>query len=173
MAKTREQKQQIVENLKNQLSQVKGAVFADFTGLKVNELEDLRAKLKENDSRFTVTKRSLLKLAFMKAGLDFDIDSLNGSLSLATSSRDEVAPAKILVDFAKRHEALKINGGILEQKFIDIAKVQELAKLPNKNELLAKIVGSIQAPISGLVTVLQGNLRGLVRVLDAVRASKS
>jgi large subunit ribosomal protein L10 len=85
---------------------------------------------------------------------------------------DEVAPAKILVDFAKGKE-MKIYGGLLEGKFITAAKVKELAGLPSKLELIALTVRTIQAPISGFVNVLAGNLRGLVNVLKAVKESKS
>lgn len=173
MAKTRQQKEQEVQNLKNQLEGVKGAVFADYTGLNVSEIQDLRLKLKESNSQLTVIRRTLFKLALRAAGLDIDVNSMPGAVSIASSSQDEVMPAKIMAEFAKGHEALKIQGGILDYKFIDIAKVGELAKLPTKFELLARVTGSIQAPVSGFVNVLAGNLRGLVRALDVIRESKA
>jgi len=87
---------------------------------------------------------------------------------VAFGYQDEVAPAKILNDFAKNNEHLKILGGILENKFIDKMSVISLAKLPSKQELLGQLVGTIAAPMSGMLNVLQGNLRGLVRVLSII-----
>ncbi|MBU4332429.1 50S ribosomal protein L10 [Patescibacteria group bacterium] len=174
MAKTKQQKKEIVKDLEQTLEDVKGAVFADYSGLKVSEMEDLRSKLREANTRLLVIKRSLFDIALKNSKFsDVDIKAMEGPMSFAVSSEDEVTPAKIMADFAKQHEALKIQGGILEQKFIDTAKVGELAKLPNRDELLARLVGSIKAPISGFVNVMAGNLRGLVRVLDAIRESKA
>ena len=105
--------------------------------------------------------------------MDFNPDSMDGSYAMACGLEDEVAPAKMLADFAKKHEALKILGGILEGKTVDKTAIGFLAKLPSKPELLAKLVGSLQSPISNMVNVLAGNLRGLVQVLNAYQKSKA
>lgn len=174
MPKTKQQKQETIKNLTKELKNAKGAVFADYTGLKVNEMQELRAKLKETNSTYTASRRTLLKRALKDSGLDsVDIDALSGSLSVAASSEDEVTPARIIAEFARDHEALKIQGGILENKFIDILKVEELSHLLTKPELLAKVVGTINAPVAGFVNVLAGNLRGLVQALNAIKEQKA
>lgn len=173
MPKTKQQKQETVKILTDHLKKAKGAVFADYTGLKVNEMQELRSKLKETDSNYAAARKTLLKLALKDSGLeDVDVDAMSGAVSVATSPEDEVTPAKVIADFAKEHEALKIHGGLLENKFINIDKVQDLAKLPTKPELLGKVVATINAPVSGFVNVLAGNLRGLVQALNAIRESK-
>ena len=100
---------------------------------------------------------------------------LEGPTALAYSTEDAVAPAKILKEFIKetKTEALTVKVGICDGQVIDAAGVEALANLPSREELLAKLVGSMQAPISGLVNVLQGNIRNMVYVLDAVRAKKA
>jgi len=85
---------------------------------------------------------------------------------------DEVSAARIVNNFSKTHEILQVFGGVLEGKFISVAMVKSLANLPSKQELLAKLVGSINAPVSGFVNVLAGNLRGLVGVLNNIAKSK-
>ena len=173
MAKTKQQKQETIKQLAESLKNSKGSVFADYTGLKVSEMQELRAKLGESNSHLVAARKTLLKIALKDSGLEnIDISNLSGAVSAATSSEDEVAPAKAMAEFAKTHDALRIQGGILENNFIDAARVSELAKLPAKPELLAKIVGSIQAPVSGFVNVLRGNLMGLVRVLNNIRETK-
>ena len=174
MALTRKQKEQIVKDLIDNLSQTKSVVFADFQGLKMPEIEELRGKCIEEGIGYSVAKKTLLNIALEKAGIkDIDTKSIEGSLATVFGVEDEVAPAKILAEFAKDHEALEIKGGILEGKLVPVEEVIKLSKLPSKPELYAKIVGSINAPVSGFVNVLAGNLRGLVYALNAIKESKS
>lgn len=168
MAKTRSIKESSVSRVTDKLKQGKGIVFADFTGLFVKEMQELRAELRKAGIYYEVVKKTLLKKGLSDAGLaDISIDKLKGSVSVAVSEEDEIVPAKTLVEFAKKHDKLQVLGGVMESKFIDDVKVKSLAQLPSKSELLGKLVGSINAPLSGLVGVLQGNLRGLVQVLRA------
>jgi large subunit ribosomal protein L10 len=172
MAKTKEQKQKIVEQLINKLSQIKSAVFINYYGLKVKELQKLRKLCKEQKIDFLVTKKKLFNLCLEKTNfknIDFKAE---GELGVALSYKDEVAPAKILKDFQKEHKILKINGGILEKSFIDADEILSLAKLPSKRELLAKVIGTINAPISEFVNVLAGNLRNFVSVLQIIKEKR-
>ena len=173
MAKSRQQKELTVGALTDDLKRMKSVVFADFQGLKAGEIEEIRTKCVKSGLRYAVAKKTLLNLAFKQAGLTMDTKSVTGSLTTVISFEDEVAPAKILADYAKAHEALKIKGGVLEAKFIDTKAVLALAKLPSKQELIAKVVGSIASPLRGFVTVLNGNLRGLVQVLSQIEKSKA
>jgi large subunit ribosomal protein L10 len=170
MPKTRQQKENIVQDLQEKLSQAKAVVFADYYGLTVKEMEDLRKSLKEMGGQYLVTKKNLLKIALEKIGLS-EVN-LEGGISLAIHNEDEVLPAKILDEFSKSHEALKIQGGILEGKFVDLNKIQELAKLPGKKELIGKLVYLVKSPLEGIVGVLQGNLRGLVCVLTKITSNR-
>jgi len=115
----------------------------------------------------------LLDVAFSKSKIDgIKIREIEGEIATVFGYEDEVAPAKILDEFKKSHESVELMGGVLEDRFIDAEKVKALAKLPSKPELYAKIVGSLNAPISGFVNVLAGNLRGLVTVLKAIGDKK-
>ncbi|MEK9183082.1 MAG: 50S ribosomal protein L10 [Patescibacteria group bacterium] len=173
MPKTRDEKTQIVADLTKLFKEMKSAVFADFKGLKVKNITELRRLCQGQKVSYGLAKKTLIRLAAKNAGVDFNPDSVDGSYALAFGLEDEVAPAKVLADFAKKHEALKILGGILEGKMVDKVVIGSLAKLPSKPELLAKLVGSLQSPISGMVNVLAGNLRGLVQVLNAYQKSKA
>jgi large subunit ribosomal protein L10 len=120
-----------------------------------------------------VVKKTLLKKAFSELQYPgSELENLKGNVSIATSSQDEVAPAKALDAFIKDNEMVSFVGGILEQQWIGADKVKALAKLPSRDQLIAQTVGTIKAPLSGFVNVLAGNLRGLVNVLKAVGEKK-
>ncbi|MBU2036702.1 50S ribosomal protein L10 [Patescibacteria group bacterium] len=166
---TKQQKETIVKELTDKLGKIKSVVFADYTGLSVAKLTELRRKLSAQSGELKIAKKTLIDISFKQSGIaGIDTKNMNGQVAVAFGYQDEVGPAKILNDFAKRNEQLKILGGILENKFIDKLSVLSLAKLPSKQELLGKLVGTVAAPMSGLLNVLQGNLRGLVRVLSQI-----
>jgi len=173
MAITKQHKEQIVTKLVENLGKTKSVVFADFQGLKMPEIEELRSKCLEEGIGYTVAKKTLLNLALEKAGIkDVDTKVIEGSLATVFGYDDEVAPAKVLADFAKTHNALEIKSGIFENKLVSREEVIKLSKLPSKAELYAKVVGSINAPVSGFVNVLAGNVRSLVYVLNAIKETK-
>lgn len=169
MAKTRQEKEVSVQTLVDNIKTSKSLVFANFQGLKVKESEELRALCKKENIVFVASKKTLIGKALEQAGYNIDVKGFEGSVAMAFGTEDEIAPAKVLADFAKKHEVLKIYGGTLEGAFIDSAKVTALAKLPTKQQLLGQLVGTLQAPVSGFVNVLAGNIRGLVNVLNAVK----
>ncbi|MFZ5390944.1 MAG: 50S ribosomal protein L10, partial [Patescibacteria group bacterium] len=170
MAKSRSSKIATAKSLSQSLSSAKGVVMADFTGLGVKDLQELRKTLRDKGISYEVVKKTVLRRSLESAGLKeaSAADLPNGSVSLAVSQNDEVETAKLLADYGKTHDKFKILGGILEKTFVNADKVNELSKLPSKQELLGQVVGSIAAPLSGFVNVLQGNLRGLVQVLKAM-----
>lgn len=155
------------------LGKSKGVVFANFAGLSIKDTDELRKIAREANIGVVVTKKTILKIACEKAGItDAAPRELEGGVATLFGFDDEIAPAKMAHAFAKKHDALKMLGGILEGHFLSLDRVKALALLPSKQELLAKMVGSLNAPVSGFVNVLAGNLRGLVRVLDGIRANK-
>jgi len=174
MPKTKEQKKEILRDLAEKVKKAKSVVFAKFDGLGVKENEDLRNKLKEEGNEYYVAKKTLLDLAFKEEGIkDLNIRNFEGKVAAIFSYEDEVAPAKITGEFKKgAPDKISFIGGILENKFISAETVEILSNLPGKQELYAKMVGSMKAPISGFVNVLSGNLRGLVCVLKAISEKK-
>ncbi|HYE60049.1 MAG TPA: 50S ribosomal protein L10 [Candidatus Kapabacteria bacterium] len=172
MAKTRVQKEVALNEITESLKKSKAVVFANFQGLKVKDSEALRKICREQNVGYMVSKKTVLKKALESTGSAIDTKSFEGGVSAIFGYSDEVAPAQLIAKFAKDHEVVKIFGGILEGQFIDAAKVTALSKLPSKQQLLGQLVGTLNAPVSGFVNVLAGNLRGLVTVLNAVKDKK-
>jgi large subunit ribosomal protein L10 len=167
MAKSKQQKTEALEEAKSKFDSAKLVVLASYNDLPVSDIQELRKELKEKDVFYKVIKKTILKLVAKDNIDEALIDGIRGNLTLAYSP-DEVSAAKVLAKFAKDHEGLELHAGWLENEFIDQAKVEELSKLLGKEELLAKLVGSLNSPISGFVNVLSGNTRGLVTVLKAI-----
>ena len=161
MAITRAKKEEIVEGLKDKLSKAKTVVFARYKGLTVADLTSLRNQLKEAGGEGWVVKNALTKIA-LKNKVRVPEKILKGQTALFFSYEDELSAPKIVYDFAKGKEELKIKGGIFEEKFIEANQVEKLAKIPGREELLAKIVGSLNAPISEFVGALRGNILNLL-----------
>ncbi len=174
MPKTKDQKKRIIKDITDKIGKSKSVIFTKFNGLTVKENEELRRKLKLESGEYYVAKKTLFDLAFKDAKIaGLEIKKFMGQIAAIFGYGDEVAPARVIDIFKKDKEGkIEFLGGILENKFLDANKVSELAKLPSKLELYAKVVGSINAPVSGLVNVLAGNLRGLVNVLKAVGEKK-
>ena len=173
MAKTRKQKEGVLEAVNADVAAAKAMVFTGYHGLTVPEVEKLRRALRAEKVSYRVIKKTLLQKAFTDGKIDVNAKAVGPDLAVAFGLADEVAAAKILAKFKKEHGALKIYGGLLENKFIDAAAVMSLAKLPSKQELYAKLVGAINAPVSGFVNTLSGVMRGLVNVLNSIKEAKT
>ena len=169
---TREQKKEIVKDLAKKLKDSKAVVFSDFKGLEVKDMTSLRKELRGEGVDFGVFKKTLINIAIKEAGIEMDVKKLEGQIAVAISSQDEVVAAKIIAKAAEANENLKIIGGLWATEEMSIEEINALAKLPSKEELLGKLVGSLNSPVTGLVNVLSGNLRGLVNVLKAVGDNK-
>lgn len=166
---TRIQKEEIVEELTDKIKHQKSLIFTDFRGLKVGELQELRSQLREEDIEYKIVKKTLIKIALDKAKKEVNTGQFESSVALAFGYRDPIMPAKIISKFAKEHENLKILGGLMDDKVLTVEDIKELAKIPSKGELLTKLIGSLKSPISGFVNVLQGNIRNLVVILEAIK----
>ena len=173
MAQTKQQKEVLVKDLAEKLKNSKAVVFSDYKGLQVKDMTVLRRELRAEGVDLQVLKKTLINLALKDAGIEMDAKKLEGQVAVAVSSQDEVAAAKIIAKAAKANENLKIVGGILGTKELSKEEVNALAKLPSKEELLAKLVGTLNAPVSGFVNVLAGNMRGLVTALKAIADQKA
>lgn len=171
MAVTAE-KQATVAEIKEKLVSAKGAVLTDYRGLNVAEATQLRRTLREAGVEFRVLKNTMTRIAAQEAGIQGLDAYLEGPTAIAFGYNDLVAPAKVLTKFAKDNKHLVIKAGVVEGKVVNEAGVKALADLPPREVLLAKMLGSMQSPIVGLVNVLQGNIRNLVYALEAVRNQK-
>jgi len=174
MSKTKLQKQDIIQNITDKISQSKSLVFVKFDKLGVGENEELRNELRKEGGEYLATKKTLLNISLKNNNLEeIDTKSFEGQVATIFGYEDEVVPAKVVEKFiAKNKEKMEFIGGVLENKFIKSEQVVTLAKLPSKQELYAKLVGSMNAPVSGFVNALAGNLRGLVGVLKAIEEKK-
>lgn len=150
-----EQKKQIVAELVETLKTAQAGVLVDYRGLTVEEDTNLRRKLREAGVEYKVVKNTLTRFAAKEVGLEGLDEPLNGPTSLAVSKDDPVAPAKVIADFAKENECLKIKAGFLDGAVISLEEINTLAKTPSRETLIANIMGSLNAPISNLVRTLQ------------------
>lgn len=153
--KVLENKKAIVAQLTERFQNAQAGVLADYRGLTVEQDTALRVKLREAGVEYTVLKNNLTRFAVNAAGLEELDPILHGPTAIATSTDDVVAPAKILVEFAKDNEALELKGGFVNGKVISLDEVKTYASIPSKEELISKMLGSLQAPISKLARTLQ------------------
>ena len=148
------EKKAVVTALVERLKEAQAGVIADYRGLTVAQDTELRRKLREAGVEYTIVKNTLTRFAANEVGLS-DLDPvLHGPSALATSTTDVVAPAKVLVEFAKENEQLEIKAGFVDGKVIDAAEVKVYASIPSKEVLISKMLGSLQAPIGNLVRTL-------------------
>lgn len=169
MALTKEQKKKIITDLKDKFERQKITVFADFTGLRVKDLSNLRKGLKKEGSELKVAKKTLFGLVLRQAGMEVDFKKMKGEIAAIFGYRDELSAPKAIHQFTFTNGNLKILGGIFEKNFVAAEKIIELAQLPSKEQLLGRLLGSISAPISNFVYVLEANIKGLVYVLSAIK----
>ncbi len=169
---TKDQKKQLVKDLVRDIDASKSVVFVDYRGLKVKDFTQLKKELRASDVKLRVFKKTLIQKALEDLGIESNIKKMEGQLALAFSA-DEIAGAKIIKKFGKTNENLKILAGILEKKIVEAAKIKALAGLPGREELLAKMVGTLSAPLTGFINILNGNMRSLVQVLKRINEIKS
>lgn len=170
MALTKAQKQKILEDLKEKIARQKAMILVGISGLKVKDISDLRKKIKAVDGNLKVAKKTLIEKAFKESNLIFDKNKYKEEVALVFGFKDEISPAKTVYQFGLRNEKLKILAGFFEGKFKEGREIIALAQLPGREELLVRLVGSISAPITGFVNVLQGNIKGLIYVLKQIKA---
>lgn len=173
MAKTRERKQSDVAKMSELFGQTKLAVLTDYRGLDVPAINELRSKLRDAGITYTVAKNTLVKLALVDSPQkNADTSLLNGPMAIAFGT-DEVDAAKIVAEFAKEYAALDILGAISEDgSILTKAEVKALASLPSREQLMAQLVGTIAAPLSSFVRVLNGNVASVVYALNAIKEKK-
>lgn len=168
-----EQKKAIVAQLAEKLKNSCSGVVVDYKGITVAEDTKLRKQLREAGVEYFVVKNTLLSRAAKEAGIEGLDPVLEGTTALAISNDDYIAPAKILCGFADTNKTFNVKSGFVDGKVMSVAEINELAKLPSKEVLIAKALGGLNAPITGFVTVLNGTIKGLVVALNAIKDKQS
>lgn len=167
------EKKAAVAAIKEKLAGAKATVFTEFRGLDVHDLAELRVKLRAEGVEYKIVKNTLTKLAAHELEIE-DLDPyLEGPTAIAFGYDDEVAPARLLAEYGKAHEALKMKCGMLGTEVLDVDRVKALAKVPSKEILVAKLLGSLQSPVASLVRVCNGPMAALVTALHGIAGQKA
>ena len=166
-------KQDKIEKMKENFAKAKVAVVTEYRGFTVEEITNRRRALQKENSDYMVTKNTLAKIA--SKGTQFEVlaETLKGPVAIAFGFHDEVAPAKILTKFIKDVKKGEIVAAALDGKLLNAKETQVLANLPSKEELYAKMLGSINSPATGIVGAVNAVMSGLVRAMDQVAKQKS
>ena len=168
---TKQQKHVALDGLKDSLSKATVALVTDYRGLTVAEITDLRRRIQKAGGDFTVAKNTLVRMAAQEDAWKAIEPFLAGPTALAIGYDDPVSLAKVLTDFAKEKRKVEIvvRGGVLQGRALDAKSVKALADLPSREQLLAKLMGSLNAPATGMVMTTAGVARKLVYALEARR----
>lgn len=173
MAISKAKKDTLVADLTALLSDAKLTAYARYQGLTVAEMQELRKAAREAGVKIKVVKNRLVRVALQEIAIykDTDTTGLTGQLIYAVSDSDEVAPAKVLAEFAKTHPALQLAGGFSnEGKAMDEAEITTLAKMPSKNELIAQVVAGLLSPMGDTISGISGGISGIISGLEAKAA---
>ncbi|MBI2092568.1 MAG: 50S ribosomal protein L10 [Deltaproteobacteria bacterium] len=169
----RTQKSEMVNQLVSKMQKAKAFVLAEYKGLTVSQMTDLRRKLHTSKSSVNVIKNRLFKRALKQLSIQGLDEYLKGPVAFASCEVDPVMPAKVLVPFAKENEKLKVKAGFMDNKVLTAKMLEEISMLPSREILLAKFLGTLNAPASNLVGVLSAVPRQLVTVLNAIKEKKN
>jgi len=170
---TRAEKQEQIDALKSALLPAQGLFVVDFTGLTVAEVTELRRKVKEAEAGYVVVKNTLAKIALRDSPQQSLERVITGPSAVAYTTADAVKLAKVLAEFAKSHDKLKFRGGLVEGELLDAAGAQQIATLPSKAELVARLLFLLQSPMRRLVTALSWPTRSLAVTVRQIAEAKS
>jgi len=167
------QKEAILQDTQQRIAQVRGLYLADFSGMTVQSLSLLRTKCREQGVQFKVIKNTLLRRAFNERGIQELDDHLVGPTGLVFSPTDEMAPAKILTDFAKEHEKPRVKAAVVDGRLYDEKAILQLAKLPSREVLLSQLLGTFVAPMTTFLGAVNALLATPANMADALAREKS
>lgn len=168
----RTDKEQLVTELTDKIRGAQALYFTDFTGLNVKRMTDLRRQLRRAGVEYVVIKNTLALIAVKDSPLQKITGTFSGMTAIAYNKTDAVALAKVLTKFAKDVPAVQFKAALLGGQIVPASEIQNIANLPSREELVAKLLFLLQSPIRGLVTVLSANIRNLAVVLDQIAKQK-
>jgi large subunit ribosomal protein L10 len=168
MPKSKSQKEQDLQELTDKLKNAKSIVLSEYRGTTVKDIDNFRKQMRTENVFSKVYKVTLLKKALEANGIDASSIDYKTPVILSISEDDETTPARIAKNVSKDIKTIAVLAGMIDQKLIGKTQVLALADLPSKDQLRGMLVGTINAPVSGFVNVLAGNIRGLMNVLNAV-----
>ncbi len=168
-----DRKEELVVEIKERFNSAEAVIMIDYRGLSVKEMQQLRNRLREQGSEIKVYKNTLTEIAIRELALPNMDDYLAGPTAFVFIEGDAVAPAKALTAFAKEFQALELKGGYVQSQVVDADGVKAIASLPSREELIAKLLGTMQNPLTGTVRVLAGPARAFATVLDAIAKQKA
>ncbi len=168
----RPEKQEAVAQIVEKLSSAKSVFLTDYSGLTVEAITNLRRNLRKSKVEFQVSKNTLSRIAAQQVGFKDLVPHLEGPTAMAFGMGDPAAPAKVLTEFLKTNEKPKVKAIIFEGKYFEAKSMAEIATLPSREQLLARLLGSLNSPITGLASSLSGIIRKLAYALNAVAESK-
>ena len=175
MAVSKQKKMQLKTQFAEKFNEVNSAIIAKYSGMAMPDLTALRRALRENDSTFKVVKNRVAIKAIEDEAKDFGelAEHLKGPVGVVFVKGDIAQAAKTVLKFQKEHDTFEVTGGVIDKNVVSLDEIKAISDLPSKEELLAKMVGSIASPSRGLVTVLSGVPRNLVQVINAIKDTKS
>jgi len=162
-----------VQAITERLKAAQSFVLADFTGLSVEQMTIFRIKCRSQSVECRVVKNRLAKIAADKADLELLKEYLVGPTAFIFGPESQIEPAKVVVEFAKENEAMQVKGGVVDGKYLSSQEVVALSKIPSREVLIARMMGSIQSPMSGLAATVNGVTAALTRAIDAVAKQKA
>lgn len=167
MAISRAKKEQLVQEYTEQLNGSDAIIITDYRGLKVGDLQELRAKVREAEGSFSIVKNTVVRRALEEVGLPVSEEMLTGPVAIGFCRQNVGGVAKVIVNFAKENELLTVKGGLMGNQVLEAAVIKELANLPSIDVLRAQLLGLINGPARQLAGVVLGSVRQLVNVLNA------
>jgi large subunit ribosomal protein L10 len=165
------EKEQLVEELSKKLAENEVVILADYTGINVQAVTQLREEFRKASVEYRIYKNTLARIAAKKSGVENILEFIEGPTGYVFSD-DPVVPAKTLVEFIKANPSMKIKCCVLKGRLLDESEVKAIASLPQKEVLIAQLLGQLMAPISGLVNVLNGSIRNLMYALEDLKKKK-
>lgn len=166
------EKRKVVEDLKEKIGRSNVLLISDYLGFSVKEITELRKRLRKEDSEMKIIKNTLIERAVTEAGYEQMKEQLKGATAVILGYKEAVAPLKVFVKFAKEIEKGSLRIGMVDKAVFGQKQLEEISKLPAKEVLIAKVIGGLQAPLYGLVNVLQGPIRKLVYALNEIKSKK-
>jgi large subunit ribosomal protein L10 len=168
----RPEKEKVVEALHEKFSRARAVLLTDFRGLNMSAMTELRSQLRDASVEYRVVKNTLMTRAADGTDMALLKEHFLGPCGVALSYEDPVAPATILMKFGEDNSALEVKAGVVEGQVVDLAGIKRLSKLPSHEVLLTQLLSLMNAPVTGLVTVLSGVLRNFVGVVEAIKRQK-